>query len=252
VNLDIQENKTIFQICINLNDDAEGLQNSRKQLLSLNPSWNYFCIESEDQFNQIMIDNFKNSKDQFDQKIYEAFATIPKVLRVGGKAQKQPNEEKKQYIHNICKLVSQTDVFRLAMIYKFGGLYLDLSSSFVLDIDSNFSQFDCCFMKSSEEIRTSILYAKKHHPLVKTILEFVFDNIFVNETWNQYSLAGPGAWTKVIKKIDNQGAIKDNIKIFNEEKCSWWIMFPDWKQQLHTQSKKNPSKKINSHWLKEY
>lgn len=248
----IQENKTIFQICINLNDDAEGLQSSRKQLLSLNPSWNYLCIESEDQFNQNMIDNFKNSKDQFDQKIYEAFIAIPEVLRIGGKARKQSSEEKKQYIHNICKLVSQTDLFRLAMIYKFGGLYLDLSSSFVLDIDSNFSQFDCCFMKSPEEIRTSILYAKKQHPLVKTILQFVFDNIFINETWNQYNLAGPGAWTKVIKKIDNHTALQHNIKIFNEEKCSWWTMFPDWKQQLHTQSKKNPSKKINSHWLKEY
>ena len=91
----IQENKTIFQICINLNDDVEGLQSSRKQLLSLNPSWNYLYIESEDQFNQNMIDNFKNSKDQFDQKIYEAFITIPKVLRIGGKASRQSSEEKK-------------------------------------------------------------------------------------------------------------------------------------------------------------
>lgn len=252
MNPKIQENKTIFQICINLNDDTEGLQNSRKQLLLLNPSWNYLCIESEDQFNQIMIDNFKNSKDEFDKKIYQAFVQIPKVLRTGGKANRQSNEEKKQYIHNICKLVSQTDLFRLAMIYKFGGLYFDLSSSFVLDIDSNFSAFDCCLMKSPEEIRTSILYAKKQHPLVKTILESVFDNIFVNQTWNQYSLAGPGAWTKVIQTIDAHKLIKDNVKIFVEEQCAWWTMFPDWKKELHTQSKKNPSKKINNHWLNEY
>ena len=88
---DIKENRTIFQICINLNDNIESLKKSRKRLLDLNPCWNYLYIRSQDQFDQIMIDNFKKSNDEFENNIYKLYSEIPNLIHGSSKTEKIHN-----------------------------------------------------------------------------------------------------------------------------------------------------------------
>lgn len=253
----IFNDKTIFQICINLNDDIEELKKSRKKLLDLNSDWSYFCIQSQEQFNQIMIEQFKYSNNEFENKIYDLFDSVPEVLVYGQKCRKAKDLDEREKVHEVCKLVSQTDIFRLAMIYKFGGLYFDLSSELVIDIESSFSKYNCCLVRSDKEVRTSMLYAKKNNDIVKKILSSSIDKVSESKREGtkimQMSLAGPTHWTNVIlNEIKQEGLEENNAKIFWENELIGWEMMSTWKRELHTPSSKNPLKKINQHWLKDY
>ena len=69
----------------------------------------------------------------------------------------------------------------------------------------------------------------------------------------QMSLAGPTHWTNVIlNEIKQEGLEENNAKVFWENELIGWEMMSTWKRELHTPSSKNPFKKINQHWLKDY
>jgi len=253
---DIKENRTIFQICINLNDNIESLKKSRKRLLDLNPCWSYLYIRSQDQFDQIMIDNFKKSNDEFENNIYKLYSEIPNLIHGSSKTEKIHNLKEKERIRLICALVSQTDAFRLGMLYKFGGLYLDLSSKFEMDIDSEFTYYNCCLIERKQrEIRSSLLYAKKNHPVIKKILNNAIHRGLIERESDQLFLAGPRCITQTIRDIPENKLVEYKTKIFDEcilEKNRCWSMRGEWKKELHTPSKNKPNQKINSHWKFNY
>jgi len=251
---DIKINKTFFQICINLNDDDPDIHTCRKKLLEMNPGWDYLCITSQDQFKQLMQQHFGDSSDPFFNTIHAAFNEIPNVVGPSHKQHKVAEDQKK-HVHDVCKLVSQTDLFRLAMIYKFGGVYFDMSSRLQLDISTISDKYNCCVVKSPAEVRTSFLYAVKNNRVVRRLLDFVINNVLVKRVGNQVALAGPGAWTAAFDTSISPGDIKYNFaKVFEENtsETTWWTMDAPWKQSLHTPSKINPAKKINTHWNFEY
>ena len=258
---EIKENKTIFQICINLNDDIEELKKSRKRFLDLNPSWNYLCIESQDHLDQIMIDNFQKSNDEFEYNIYKLYSEIPNLNKGGPKASRIADASEKERIRLICVLVSRTDIFRLGMIYKFGGLYLDLSSKLEINIDSELARYDCAFVRSPVEIRSSFIYAKKGHFVIKQILDAAIQRGLVEKCSSQMQLAGPACITDIVTKIANLSLesldelVEYKTKIFREGDLSrkvGWAMNAIWKRDLHKQPDNNPNKKINTHWLLDY
>jgi len=252
---DIKENKTIFQICINLNDDIEELKASRKKLLDLNPTWNHLYIQSQDQLDQIMIDNFQKSNDEFENNIYKLYCEIPNINtghpKVGGIT--DPTE--KERIRLICVLVSRTDIFRLGMIYKFGGVYLDLSSKLEIDIDSKLAKYDCAFVCSPVEIHSSFIYAKKNHPVIKKVLDLALHRGLIERPPGQNWLAGPMCITDTIKNISESKLVEYKTKIF--EDSGWgekvrWKMDATWKRDLHKQPPDGANKKINNHWKLDY
>ena len=252
--LNIQENKTFFQVCINLNDEHPEIHACREKLLKLNPGWDYICITSRDQFNQLMQHHFGDVNDPFLNTIHAAFNEIPNIVGPGKKA-REAEESQKEHLHNICKLVSQTDLFRLAVIYKFGGVYFDMSSRLQLNMNEVVDKYDCCFVRTPAEIRTSFLYAAKNNGAVRRLLDFVIHNILVKRVSHQMLLAGPAAWTNAFDKTISSGDIEYNrVKVFKENtsETTWWKMDAPWKHSLHTPSKINPSKKINQHWLFNY
>lgn len=261
---DIKENKTIFQICIDLNDDIEALKKSRKKLLDLNPSWNYLYIQSQDHLDQIMIDNFEKSNDEFEYNIYKLYSEIPNLNNGGPKSAKINDPIEKERIRSICALVSRTDIFRLGMIYKFGGFYLDLSSKLEINIDSELTRYDCAFIRSFAEIRSSFIYAIKGHYVIKKILDTAIHRGLIEKCRSQMQLAGPICITDTIEKIANISitGLNNNVdldelveyktKIFGEG--GWgakvgWRMNSTWKRDLHKQPDNNPNKKINDHWI---
>lgn len=253
---DIKENKTIFQICINLNDDIEELQTSRKKLLDLNPTWDYLYIQSQDQLDQIMIDNFQKSNDEFENNIYKLYCEIPNLNKGSRKLSKIADVKEKERIRLVCVLVSHTDIFRLGMIYKFGGMYLDLSSKLEINIDSKLSKkYDCAFICSPAEIRSSFIYAKKKHSVIKKVLDLALHRGFTERIAGQNWLAGPKCITDVIENIPKRKLVEYKTKIFEEgssAKKLGWRMDATWKKDIHKQPLNDPNKKINNHWLLDY
>ena len=161
--------------------------------------------------------------------------------------------DEKERVRLICALVSRTDVFRLGMVYRFGGLWCDLSSKFEMDINSDFANYDCCFIrKKQKEIRSSLIYAKKKHPVIKKILDLALHLGLNEKCGNQYKLAGPGCVTTAINSIPKHELVKYKTKIFDDDdldRCGCWSMKGVWKERLHTSPKSNPCQKINEHWL---
>ncbi len=271
-------NKNIFQVAINLRDNLPNLLSSRKKMLSLNPEWNHFLITSQQELNHFMEFHFRDSDDEFDRKIYDCFegvrsqvaaspkswAQIHETLFPFIRAAKAPKLEDLaqtlprildgisyfQSIHEVCRLVSQTDVFRLAAVFKFGGIYFDLSSSLECNFNEKFQNKSCAFIQTPAEIRTSMIYGKeKHNAFIKKLIQHIYNNCFVEKIKKQYILAGPGAWTKFFKRISNPEEIQNlNVKIFQEKDFKEWIMDAEWKQDLHTPDPNNPNQQINHHW----
>ena len=276
------KNRNIFQVSINLRDNLPSLLCSRKKLLRSNPAWNHFLITSQKQMDDFMEFHFGNSDDEFEKKIYNCFNGVRQLVEASEKSRDLINNwcdnflfSKKtvtkdsfneQYnnftkavnyfrsIHEVCKLVSQTDVFRLGAIWKFGGIYFDLSSSLECNFDDEFKKNTCVFIETNKEVRTSMVYSKqKHNIFIKKLIEHVHSNCFVKKIPMQYELAGPGAWTKFFKSLSGLEAIeKYNVKIFKERWLKWWNMDAEWKKDLHTPDPKDLSKQINNHWLFEY
>ena len=244
--------KNIFQICINLNDNIKELKEHKKKLIKNNPGWNYVYVDSENLFKNIMVENFKESKNYFDKKIYKCFEEIKSTIKLNKKFESINDLSQKAYIENIQKLVSQTDLFRLAMIYKFGGLYLDLSSSANLNIEEELSFYDVVLIKNNKEVRTSFIYARKGDRLIKHLLGNAIENCLVNRESSQYILAGPAMYTKSINELTKGKFIFENKKwrIFHEPNQNFFVMDASWKTKLHTSDPEKPEKEINKHWLK--
>ena len=253
---DIKENKTFFQICINLNDDIEELQTSRKKLLDLNPTWNHLYIQSQDQLDQIMIDNFQKSNDEYENNIYKLYCEIPNLIGGSNKTARITDPTEKERIRLICVLVSRTDIFRLGMLYKFGGVYCDLSTQLEIDIDSKLAEYDCVFAyMPGLEIHSSFIYAKRKHPVIKKILDTALHRGLIEKCGSQMILAGPKCITPVFKSISESKLVEYKTKTLVHEdlnKLGIFSIQAPWKRDLHTQPPGDPNKKINNHWLLDY
>lgn len=263
-----ENNKNILQFCIGLNDEIESLKEAKKNLISQNPTYTYHYVDSEDKMHKFMEYFFRDSKNLFDQKIYESFYCVPMKLKVhinrfpAGWTKKQQEDQAK-----ICHLVSRTDIMRHAFLYKFGGLYLDLSSCANVDIDKDFSKYNFVGFKSPAEVRSSCLYGKKNNLLTTQILKKITDCCNIkrkNSSLSQIKYAGPGAVTDTLISMTDysikSSTYKDLVKFIDVKRYNILIedessgqkffkMQAPWKKELHRPSEKKSNKKINNHWL---
>lgn len=261
-------NKNIFQICINLNDNIQELQLAKANLVNKNPGYTYHYITNEQAMLDMMQKAFRDSNDAFDQEVYKSYLLVDGKLASGSKAQqmKDPIEKDRQYTINV--LVSRTDIFRYAMLYKYGGLYCDLSSIADTDINRDLSMYDFYAVRSKDEVRSSFLYGKQHNTVCRLVLESITstcNKLTPDKSLNQYKYAGPGCLTDVLILVSNSGDTvdrKENIASINidhynshiedEKSCPYFRMTAPWKKQLHQPDLSNPNKVINSHWLFDY
>lgn len=259
-----KDNKNIFQICIDLNDNIPELQACKQNLIKKNPTYQYHYITSNKQMFDYMKNAFAHSKDLLDQKVYEAFILVDGKLGLGPKAQRLESAEAKEAQYKISVLVSRTDIFRAAMLYKYGGLYCDLSSMTDTDIDNDLSQYDfyalkknnVCDKSKRDHCMNSFLYGKKGNVICRRLLESVSE--YCNSDCKDYSLsimqlAGPTALTHVLhseSKDDHHFYLDHhNAKIEKAGSCKFFKFSASWKKSLHTPDKNNPNLKVNSHWL---
>lgn len=188
-------NKNIFQISIGLNHNHPEAVQSINNMRNSNPSWTYRLITDKKEVDNFMLKNFGQSEDGFEKRVFETYQEIPNIIHSGTEV-----ERLHKTIHS---LVSQLDLYRVALIYTYGGLYLDIDS----ELKGDFNQFttsDAVFFmpnKNPKEIYNSPFYSIPKHEMLKIILKQMGDNICINQIQNIYKSCGPAVHTRIAQRM---------------------------------------------------
>jgi mannosyltransferase OCH1-like enzyme len=142
------------------------------RLKKKNPNYAYFFYDDKG------IDVFL--KENFEEKVYNAY----KKLNIGA---------------------AKADFFRYAILFKKGGVYLDIDSLIISKID-DFVNLDDKALISLEKHGIHYcqwaLFFESNHPFLKQVLEDIIENIEQNNFPNDvHQTTGPSAFTKAIKSV---------------------------------------------------
>jgi mannosyltransferase OCH1-like enzyme len=102
-------------------------------------------------------------------------------------------------------IVAKVDLWRYLVLYKFGGIYLDIDSDINLPLDNLINDDDDAIITAEGNpymyVQWALIFSKNHQILKKTI-DIVVDNIKNNNYPNDiHKMTGPTAYTKAINYI---------------------------------------------------
>jgi len=89
----------------------------------------------------------------------------------------------------------RSDLFRLAYLYEFGGIYVDADDLCINPIDefTNIGVDLLLIQESTGSIGNNFLAVKAKHPFIQFALQYVVNNI-LNKAGGVWFASGPGAW----------------------------------------------------------
>jgi mannosyltransferase OCH1-like enzyme len=95
---------------------------------------------------------------------------------------------------------AQADFWRVLVLYKFGGVYMDIDAHLVWPLHKILSpeQEELFLQIKTGEISNYFLASKPNNPNLAAIIEQILLNIEINASPNVYDLTGPGVFTKVL------------------------------------------------------
>lgn len=193
--------KNIFQTFFTkeLPDPIISIINHHK---SENPDYRYYFFDDND------INCFIN--DTFDSTIRQAY----NALQIGA---------------------AKADLWRYLVLYKNGGVYLDLDSKFNVPINQIIKNEDKAIV--TRECRSGFfvqwcLFFQQEHPVLKKIIEAVVDNILkcvkekkiITDYIELYNTTGPSAITKVIE--EHFGFINNGKSIYDRDDNDLTALIP--------------------------
>jgi mannosyltransferase OCH1-like enzyme len=162
--------KNIFQTFINnkLPDEVVGLI---QLMANKNPEYQYYFYSDEDILDFI--------QTHYSSEIFEAY----RRLQIGA---------------------AKADFWRYLILYKYGGIYLDIDSHISIDINS-FLNFDDKAIITREGTHGSFvqwcLMMCKGHPILKNTIENVTKKIYENTEKRLNYITGPPVMSEVIEKM---------------------------------------------------
>ncbi len=110
---------------------------------------------------------------------------------------------------------AKADFFRYAILYKKGGVYLDIDSLMVTKLDDFISSSDSAIISlenNSEYYVQWALIFEAGHPFLKKTLDIVIENLKFNKYPNNvHKMTGPAAYSKAIREC-LKGSLKINYK----------------------------------------
>tara|TARA_B110000003_G_C16495797_1_gene475367 strand:+ start:77 stop:790 length:714 start_codon:yes stop_codon:yes gene_type:complete len=110
-------------------------------------------------------------------------------------------------------VVAKVDLWRYLIIYKYGGVYLDMDASIENPIKSFLNENDKGLVSAETNENLFLqwaLFYKKEHPIIKKTIEFTIRNINENRYPNDIAnLTGPGVYTEALGYIHNQSQNKE-------------------------------------------
>jgi hypothetical protein len=103
----------------------------------------------------------------------------------------------------------KADLWRLLVVYYYGGFYADAAIRFVESIDHylNVTSDDALFVidEDSTAVCNGIFYARRHSPIIRFMIDWIMDNIFHQRYGcNNLDITGPKAIGRALKRILNQ------------------------------------------------
>jgi len=141
------------------------------RLRKINPEYDYQFYDDQ------RIESF--IKTEFDSTVYDLY----KQIDIGA---------------------AKADFFRYAILYKKGGVYLDIDSKILKKLDSIIMPDDSAVISLESNMKCYVQYAlffDKGHPFLKRTLEVVIDNLQNNRNpYDIHSMTGPTAFTNAIKE----------------------------------------------------
>ena len=109
-------------------------------------------------------------------------------------------------------ITSKVDLWRYLVLYKYGGIYLDMDSLINVPLDQIILPDDSAII-SREFIGTSpklskyfaqcVLIFSKRHPILKQTIDFVINNIENNHVIDIHKLTGPSVFTDAVVHFHN-------------------------------------------------
>ena len=162
-----------------------GIKNVIKNMMDLNPSYSHYLYD-DDEIDKFVLENYPG-------EIYEAF----NMLNIGA---------------------AKADLWRYLILYKCGGIYLDIDAAILKPLDTLIQKNDTAII--TREIFEGlfnqwILIFKKGHPLLKEIITQCVVNIKTKCSNNILHLTGSTVFTGVINKFLIRPKSDDNINIWN-------------------------------------
>ena len=171
--------KNIFQswYTTELHSDIQEKINYYKKI---NPEYTYHLYKDED------MDNFVN--ENFEGEIAECYNRL-----------------------NI--IVAKVDFWRYLVLYKYGGVYLDMDSSIEKPLKELINDTDEAIITAEgnpgKYVQWGLIFAKEH-PILKKTIEFVVHNIKNNSYPNDIlKMTGPNVYTNAINAI--------HMELFNDK-----------------------------------
>jgi len=163
--------KNIFQSWYtkNLHPDIQQKINNLKQI---NSEYTYYLYDDND------MDDFVN--EHFNGEIAECYNRL-----------------------NI--IVAKVDFWRYLVLYKYGGIYLDMDSSIDKPLDELIKQEDQAIITAEGNPNLYVQWAmifSKEHPILKRTIELICNNIKNNSYPNSiHQMTGPSVYTRSINEI---------------------------------------------------
>ena len=150
----------------------------KNNIQKLNPEYKILLYEDKD------IDDF--IKYNFDEYTYNSFLQ----LNVGA---------------------AKADFWRYCILYKYGGIYLDIDSNIIRPLNELIQEDDQCIItreQSSGHFVQWFMIFEKNHPILLNLINQCCRNITNKTTNDIIYLTGPGAFTESINQIMSIKVIK--------------------------------------------
>lgn len=223
--------KNIFQSWYT-KDLHPAIQKKIDTFKRLNPDYNYYLYDDNE------IDDFVNT--YFPGKIADCYNKL-----------------------NI--IVAKVDFWRYLVLYKYGGVYLDMDSEINKPLNTLIRENDEAIITNEGNpnlyVQWALIYSKKH-PILKKTIKLICKNIEKNSYPNSiHKMTGPTVYTKAIYRIHNElfnqslcnkHRNKDIDKTFTSNNISYRIYGIDYNEYFTFKHDKCDLLYINKkHWLKE-
>lgn len=99
---------------------------------------------------------------------------------------------------------AKADFFRYAILFKTGGVYLDMDSLNIVQLDKFILPTDSALISLEKHLEYYVQWAlvfEAGHPFLEKTLEIVMDNLQTNRyPRDVHAMTGPGAYTQAIKE----------------------------------------------------
>jgi mannosyltransferase OCH1-like enzyme len=143
---------------------------------------------------------------------------------------------------------AKADFFRYAILYKRGGVYLDIDSLLVSRLDSFVAPNDRAIISTESDLIHYVQWAlvyEAQHPFLRKALEKVIANLRANRfPYDVHQMTGPGAYTLAIKECLREEPLVEYREMGIDYNDAFRYNYPMARLFLYGPAKKN-------HWKKE-